>query len=47
MNKFTQYIPSFCEGFEPVVIEFESWKDLSESEFLRKFLKIKAILSFL
>jgi hypothetical protein len=28
MNKFTQHIPNFCDGFEPDVFEFTDLQDL-------------------
>lgn len=31
MNKFTQHIPTFCEDFEPIVIEFDDIQELLQN----------------
>jgi hypothetical protein len=35
MNKFTQHIPSFMDGFEPRVYEFESTEQLLSYDFFK------------
>ena len=41
MNKFTQHIPNYCEGFEPEIFEFTDLDDLAN-----KLGKDKSLLVF-
>jgi len=36
MNKFTQYIPAFVEGFSPEIVEFETTEELLNTDTLRR-----------
>jgi hypothetical protein len=36
MNKFTQHIPNFASGLDPLIIEFNTFDELLYSEFFIK-----------